>query len=657
MALTAKQQKKLAGLADKVVAGTPLSAKEQKSFSTLSGSTPKSIMPTVDGPAPTIKNPPPRVGSPSQSGIANMPALTGNGGTKPKVKANGNVVPAGTGGIKPSKGNQGGSQGAGNVRGNQGQAGSGGGGFGPKKQESLARLSGMQQSGAPLSPKQQARLTSLQGDAAAAGGKKGNAALAGPNSVAGQNFEMPKALTDPNIRNVNFDYKPKQVQSQDVRFNYTPQQVSSQNVDYNYTPEQVAAQAPGMEQFNPGNLQDIASSLGLDFGALTKGLSAQDYLANQDPSYQFQQDEARKAIEASAAARGGVLGGGTMKALQDRASQVAALDYQNAYARDMANRQIGLGQVQNQFGNDLAGWSANAGYDVSNRGMDLNAQMANQNAGLQASQYGLQAGLANASNALQAGMANQSAGLDAAGMSLQARLASANNALQAGIANQGAGLDAAGMRLNSRLANVSNDLQARSLAGNNMRAQWDAQMTNRAQNLSALNDTFNRDLAAKNFGLQGIQTAAGLKQQDFNNNMTSLGFAADLLSSNRNSAQNSQGFGLGMLQGNQANQTGLANSWLNNDWTNRNWQTSTLGSLLNTGYGASGTMSNNSINRAGQAQNAASGYGNAAMNGALASGAAWGNAMNGVGNAISGGLDSYMMASYMNSKYPGMFGG
>jgi hypothetical protein len=411
-----------------------------------------------------------------------------------------------------------------------------------------------------------------------------------------------------------------------------------------------------MQQFSPGNLQDIASSLGLDFGALTKGLSAQDYLANQDPSYQFQQDEARKAIEASAAARGGALGGGTLKALQDRASQVAALDYQNAYARDMANRQIGLGQVQNQFGNELAGWSANAGYDVSNRGMDLNAQMANQNAGLQASQYGLQAGLANASNALQAGMANQSAGLDAAGMSLQARLASANNALQAGIANQGAGLDAAGMRLNSRLANVSNDLQARSLAGNNMRAQWDAQMTNRAQNLSALNDTFNRDLAAKNFGLQGIQTAAGLKQQDFNNNMTSLGFAADLLNSNRNSAQNSQQFGLGMLQGNQAQQTGLANSWLNNDWTNRNWQTSTLGSLLNTGYGASGTMSNNAINRGGMAQNAASGYGNAAMNGALASGAAWGNAMQGAGNAISNGLDSYMMASYMNSKYPGMFG-
>jgi hypothetical protein len=190
-----------------------------------------------------------------------------------------------------------------------------------------------------------------------------------------------------------------------------------------------------------------------------------------------------------------------------------------------------------------------------------------------------------------------------------------------------------------------------------MRAQWDAQMTNRAQNLGALNDTFNRDLAAKNFGLQGIQTAAGLKQQDFNNNMTSLGFAADLLNSNRNSAQNSQGFGLGMLQGNQAQQTGLANSWLNNDWTDRNWKTSTLGSLLNTGYGASGTMSNNAINRGGQAQNAASGYGNAAMNGALASGAAWGNAMQGVGNAVSNGMDSYMMGSYMNYKYPGIFGG
>jgi hypothetical protein len=628
MALTAKQQKKLAGLADKVVSGTPLTPKQQKSFANLSGGSTKSIMPTINGPAPNVKTRTPNVGSAAQGGMANMPALTGSNGTKPKVKATGNVVPAGTGGIKPSKGNQGGSQGAGNVGGNQGQAGNGGG-FGPKKQESLAKLSAMAQSGAPLSPKQQQRLTALQGDAAAAGGKKGKNALGGPNSVAGQTFNMPKALTNPNAPNVKFNYTPQQVSAQDVSFSYTPQQVSAQNV---------AAQAPGMEQFNPGNLQDIASSLGLDFGALTKGLSAQDYLANQDPSYQFQQDEARKAIEASASARGGALGGGTMKALQDRASQVAALDYQNAYARDMANRQIGLGQVQNQFGNDLAGWSANAGYDVSNRGLDLNAQMANQSAGL------------------QAGIANQGAGLDAAGMSLQARLASASNALQAGIANQGAGLDAAGMSLQARLANASNDLQARSLAGNNLRAQWDAQMQNRAQNLGALNDTFNRDLAAKNFGLQGLQTAAGLKQQDFNNNMTSLGFAADLLNGNRNSAQNGQQFGLGMLAGNQAQQTGLANSWLNNDWTNRDWQTSTLGSLLNTGYGASGTMSNNSINRAGQAQNAASGYGNAAMNGALASGAAWGNAMQGVGDAVSNGVDSYMMGSYMNYKYPGIFG-
>jgi hypothetical protein len=263
---------------------------------------------------------------------------------------------------------------------------------------------------------------------------------------------------------------------------------------------------------------------------------------------------------------------------------------------------------------------------VSNRGLDLNAQMA-----------------------------NQSAGLDAAGMSLQARLASANNALQAGIANQGAGLDAAGMRLNSRLANVTNDLTARGLAGDMTRASWDANITNRAQNLTALNDTFNRDLAAKNFGLQGIQTAAGLKQQDFNNNMTSLGFAADLLNSNRNSAQNSQGFGLGMLQGNQAQQTGLANSWLNNDWTNRDWTTSTLGSLLNTGYGASGSMSNNAMTRSGTAQNAASGYGNAAMNGAIASGAAWGQAIQGVGKAVSGGVDDYMMGSYMKYKYPGIF--
>lgn len=562
MALTAQQQKNLARLATKVTSGQPLTAAQQKNLTRLTGlaGSPLSAMPTVPanyttGPMPSTPMPARPAGT-----RANMPAQVSGAAT------------AKTAGAK----------------------------LGPKELANMQDLMAKAQSGVTLTPQQQTRLTNLMGVAASSGQKNATSALQGGSSTAGLNFNIPK-----NLANIN---------APTVDFSYTPQQVSAPSIDFSYSPQNVAAAAPGMENFDPGTLVDIASKLGLDFGDLTSGLTRDEYLAGQDPSYEFQQQQAQQAIERSAAARGGALGGGTLKALQDRASQVAALDFQNAYARDLANRQLGLQQVQNEYGNEANTWAQNAGYDVSNRGMDLQAQISNQGAGLQA-----------------------------AGMSLQAKMANADAMLRAGIANQDAGLTAAGMSLQAQLANASNQLQARSLAQNMKQSQWDAQLANRAQNLSALNDSFNRDLAAKNFGLAGIQTAAGLQQQNFNNNMTALGFGADLLNSNRSSRQAGIGYGTQLGMYNQGQQTGLMNSWLNNDWTNRNWQTGMLGNMLNTGYGASGTMSNAAMNRGGQAQNAASGYGSAAMQGALASGAAWGNAMQGMSNAVQGGIGNYML--------------
>lgn len=532
MALTAQQQKNLARLATKVTSGQTLTAAQQKNLTRLSG-----LAGSPLSAMPTVNAQP--------QPIVNIPTVGTGGGTKVNM-------PAQTSG---------------------GSAKGAGAKLGPKELANMTSLMTKAQSGVSLTPKEQTRLTNLMGTAAASGQKNATNALQGGSSTAGLDFNIPK-----NLANIN---------APTVDFSYSPQQVSAGSV---------SAQAPGMENFDPGTLVDIASKLGLDFGDLTSGLTREEYLAGQDPSYEFQQQQAQQAVERSAAARGGVLGGGTLKALQDRASQVAALDFQNAYARDLANRQLGLSQVQNEYGNEANTWGLNANYDVQNRGMDLQAQMAN-----------------------------------------------ADNMLRAGIANQDAGLTAAGMSLQAKLANASNALTARGLAQDMTRAQWDAQLTNRAQNLSALNDSFNRDLAAKNFGLAGIQTAAGLQQQNFNNNMTALGFGADLLNSNRNSMQSGINYGTQLGMYNQGQQTGLMNSWLNNDWTNRNWQTGMLGNMLNTGYGASGSMANNAMNRGGQAGNAASGYGSAAMNGALASGAAWGNAMQGVGNAIQGGMGNYML--------------
>lgn len=60
-------------------------------------------------------------------------------------------------------------------------------------------------------------------------------------------------------------------------------------------------------------------------GGFSYGLS--DYQAS--PGYQWQQDQARKGIEAGAAARGYLNSGAAMKAISDRAQQIALQDFRN----------------------------------------------------------------------------------------------------------------------------------------------------------------------------------------------------------------------------------------------------------------------------------------------------------------------------------------
>src|SRR4030095_4406332 len=57
--------------------------------------------------------------------------------------------------------------------------------------------------------------------------------------------------------------------------------------------------------------------------------------SQDDPSYQFRLGEGQKALERSAAARGTLLGGGTLKAITNYGQQAASQEYQNAYARAM----------------------------------------------------------------------------------------------------------------------------------------------------------------------------------------------------------------------------------------------------------------------------------------------------------------------------------
>lgn len=69
-----------------------------------------------------------------------------------------------------------------------------------------------------------------------------------------------------------------------------------------------------------------------------------------DPGYQFRVREGQKALERSAAARGGLLSGGTGKALQRYGQESASQEFQNAYQRALSQNELryGRGLTQNQ---------------------------------------------------------------------------------------------------------------------------------------------------------------------------------------------------------------------------------------------------------------------------------------------------------------------
>jgi hypothetical protein len=81
-------------------------------------------------------------------------------------------------------------------------------------------------------------------------------------------------------------------------------------------------------------------------------------LLSRDPGYAFRQEEARKAIDASAAARGGLLSGSTLGALQRQSQDLASQEYQNAYNRALGENQLrygrGLTQTQEDYQRQLA---------------------------------------------------------------------------------------------------------------------------------------------------------------------------------------------------------------------------------------------------------------------------------------------------------------
>ena len=135
-------------------------------------------------------------------------------------------------------------------------------------------------------------------------------------------------------------------------------------------------------------------------GDLMRSFTMADYEA--DPGYAFRQSEGMKALERSAAARGGALSGGAMRGLQRFGQGLASEEYGNAFNRYQTNQTnrfnrlasiAGLGQASNTATGQAGSNYANtiAGISQANATNQGNAILAAGNA--RASGY---AGIGNA---------------------------------------------------------------------------------------------------------------------------------------------------------------------------------------------------------------------------------------------------------------------
>lgn len=84
------------------------------------------------------------------------------------------------------------------------------------------------------------------------------------------------------------------------------------------------------------------------YGSLAKPFGMSDF--EQDPGYAFRQSEGMKALERSAAARGGLLSGSTLKGIQRFGQESASQEYGNAFNRYQIERNARLNPLQSLMG-------------------------------------------------------------------------------------------------------------------------------------------------------------------------------------------------------------------------------------------------------------------------------------------------------------------
>ena len=128
-----------------------------------------------------------------------------------------------------------------------------------------------------------------------------------------------------------------------------------------------------------------------------------------DPGYAFRLSEGQKALERSAAARGGLISGGALKAATRYGQEMGSQEYTNAFNRYQAERQARLGPLQSLTGmgqstaNTIGAAGAQNASAIGNYGM----QGANAAAeGYMGAANARASGYMGTSNALTSGLTN-----------------------------------------------------------------------------------------------------------------------------------------------------------------------------------------------------------------------------------------------------------
>jgi hypothetical protein len=211
----------------------------------------------------------------------------------------------------------------------------------------------------------------------------------------------------------------------------------------------------------------------------TQGLSPGELGTEQfnfqaDPGYGFRMSEGLKALERSAAARGGLMAGGTGKALQRYGQDMASQEYGNAFQRFQQDRaaRAGLGQMEYGRFADEQGRRAAAGMQEFGQFTDLMGRRAaagqteygrfaddmSRRQGLGAMEYGQFAGersarllplmqQAQSGQGLTSNIAGQMANLGAAQAGAAGQIGAAQAAGRMGSANALAGAVGQGANL------------------------------------------------------------------------------------------------------------------------------------------------------------------------------------------------------------------